>query len=362
MTNARTRLLALIAMVVAMVALVGCGSQTSSQTMDQPRSKQEPAAIEGLKQSGVLTVGLRSSVGAPFVFESSKGLSGLDVELGCALADELGLSVSFKSVNDVAKALQEECDIVLNVATSEANGFDVLGDYAESALSVFHRGDPAVVSVEDLNNKVVALQNESSAQMSLRLTALQMSELACNSLTEAFQALEEGRADYVLCYSPSGAYLSSWRDNVSFAGGFEEPAVLGIALVSGEGPAQAAVRSAYERISNNGILAEERRSWFGNMPVLTSASVIANIPMRETTGEPLVETNGAGDEVLSTSMDGSTAGSNAVTVVDSSSNENTSSDNPSTNINQTYSYGGESYSYGGESYYYGGESNYDYGY
>ncbi len=356
MTNARTRLHTLIAMVVAIVVLVGCGSKTASQAIEKPRSKQEPAAIEGLKQPGVLTVGLRSSVGAPFVFESSKGLSGLDVELGCALADELGLSVSFKKVNDVARALQDECDIILNVATSEANGFNVLGDYAESALSVFHRGDPTVVSVEDLNNKVVALQNGSSAQMGLRLTALQMSELACNSLTEAFQALDEGRADYVLCYAPSGAYLSSWRDDVSFAGTFEEPTVLGIALASGDGAAQGAVRSAYERIASNGILAEERRSWLGNMPVLTSASVIANIPMRETTGEQLAETNGAGDEVLSTSLDGSTAGSNAVTVVDSSNNESTTDSESSTYdtappyANQTYSYSGESY-YGSGDYY-----------
>lgn len=303
-----------VAAVVAF-ALVGCNAANSQSAQGgaTKSASRAPVVTEGLKKQGTLTVGLRTSSTAPFITESNNGATGMDVDLAGALADALGLDLAFERVDNVSDALTSTCDVVLNVSTEEAKGFDVVGDYAEAALSLFHKGEPVVVSVDDVKGKKVALQEGSSAQRALRLTTLEVTEVPCSTLNEAFDALDAGDCDYVLCSATSGGYLASRRDGDSFAGAFSTPKVQGIAVASGDGALQTAVRTAYEEISGNGILAEIRRAWMGSLPTLTAESVIANIPVAETEGEAL-ESLGAESEVLSQAMDGSTAGSNAVSM------------------------------------------------
>ena len=303
------------AMFVAFV-LAGCSAAQSSGTVKQTTASSEgsvPAAsIEGLKKDGMLTVGVRSSASAPFVIGSGDSISGLDVDLGASLASELNLKASFVSVDDVGKALQETCDVVINVTSSEANGFDVVGDYAETGYAFFHRGETKVSTVDEISGKSVAVQQGSSSQMALKVTSLSMNEVTFSSLNESFEALKSSTVDYVLCQSCSGAYLTAWQEKLAFAGLMNEPTAQGIALASGDGAVAKAVREAYEKMNDNGVLSEVRRSWLGNCPKLTSESVIKDIPMKETNGEPLSNSL-ATQEVLQTAQDGSTAGANAVT-------------------------------------------------
>lgn len=321
----------------------------------------EPKVTEGLKQEGVLTVGIRGSSTAPFVITSLNALdtaTGVDIELGCALADQMGLQAAFVSVDDIAEALSGTCDVVLNASTSEANGFDVAGDYAESALALFHKGEVTVVTPDDINGARVAVQDGSSAQMALRVTALEITEVPCSTLNEAFDVLDADEADYVFCNVDSGAYLCSWREGVEFAGALSDPKVQGIALASGEGAVQDAVRAAYSELEGNGVLAEIRRSWFGNLPVLTAEHVVANVPMRETSGESLDDFN-TNAEVLQSAQDGSTAGANAVTM------SQLESYSPSTSTEVGYSSNDGDYGYGYSSGYSNStnySTNYDYSY
>lgn len=298
--------------------LAGCGasqpstSSVAQASMGSSSASQPTATIEGLKKEGVLTVGVRISASAPFVMGSGSNVSGIDVDLGSSLAKELNLGVAYVSVDDVAKALQETCDIVIDVAPGEANGFDVIGDYAETGHAFFYKGDAKVSTVDEINGKSVGMQQGSSAQMALRVTSLTMNEVTFSSLREAFEALESGTVDYVLCQSCSGAYLTAWNDGLSFAGLLNQPTVQGIAIASGDGAVPKAIREAYESMGGNGVLSEVRRSWLGDCPTLTADSVIQNIPMKETSGEA-IQSSSATQEVLRTAMDGSTAGANAVT-------------------------------------------------
>lgn len=351
MKMVRTRILALCVVMAAILVLAGCGAQSASTGSggEQKSSALEPVVTEGLKQPGTLVIGIRGSAIAPFVVTSLNSLdtaTGLDIELGAALADELGLEASFVNVDEVHQALSDTCDVVMDVSTDEANGFDVVGDYAETALSLFYKGEAATVSVDDIKGTRVALQEGSSAQMALRVTALEAKEVSCSTLNQAFDALDEGDADYVLCHASSGAYLTLWREGVSFAGAFSEPTVQGIAIPSGDGMVSSSVRSAYQELQNNGVLAEIRRSWLGDLPQLTSASVIANIPTRETSGESLTDISGSA-EVLHSAQDGSTAGANAVSLAEVSSLATSSPTGAGTGT-QDYTptgYGSQSYGY-----------------
>lgn len=347
MRFAKTHLAMLCMVLFAIVVMAGCGSAvvpaSKSTATSTTSSSSATASIEGLKREQTLTVGIRSASSAPFVVDSSGALSGMDVDLGNSLALELGLSVEFVTVDDVAAALQQTCDVVMNVSAGEAQGFDVVGDYAQTAHALFHEGSSTIVSVDALNRKVIAVQDGSSAQMALHVTAPDAYETLASTLNEAFDALAKGEADYVLCNSNSGAYLSAWQEDIGFAGLFDQPTVQGIALSSGDGAVQTAVRGAYDQIRQNGVLAEIRRCWLGDFPVLTAESVIAGVSPKEATDEAPQQTAGS-EEIVGDNQNGSTAGANAVSSSEAHTTSATSaltstpsqnSQNTSTNVDYT---------------------------
>ncbi len=295
-------------------------SSASSSQSSSDGSSSNKGAVEGLKKQGVLTVGVRPSLSAPYITNAEGSLEGLDVDLGATLADDLGLSVEFVAVEDVPKALSENCDVVMGVSQSEASGFDVVNPYTQTALALFHHGEPAVLNMPDIIGKNVGLQDESPAQVALRLTPLEVVESPVSSVNEAFDALDRGAVDLVLCNASTGAYLSSWRDGISFAGALEEPVSVGMAVASGGGSVQDAVKKSFEHIQQNGLLDEVRRTWLGNLPTLSKDSVISGVaPKEEHSDLPAKPAAVQLEEVALDAKDGSTAGANAVTMEEAQS-------------------------------------------
>jgi hypothetical protein len=80
----------------------------------------------------------------------------------------------------------------------------------------------------------------------------------------------------------------------------------------------AAVQAAFDGVSANGIYGVVRTRWVGNMPVLTSDSVIQNIPEGEKSNKKSDNASGQSEETAAATGsddegDGSDAGSNAIT-------------------------------------------------
>ena len=307
-----TRFVELCVAVVLGVVLSACGSTSSpsaEQAFSDAQSTNASMAIAGLHNEGELSVGVKSSSQAPLLMESGGDIGGMEVEIACAIADEMGLPVSFHYVTDVADSLGTTCDFVMD-APKSSDKYKVLGKVGESAIALFRKGEPGVVTVEDLEKKSVAVQDGSAAQVLLRTTSLDCTEVPYDTLDKAFKAVSTGAADYVLCHAMSGAYLATRHEGISFAGTINEPTYTGIAIALGDGEVQKAVKAAYKAIENNGVLKEIRQHWLGSMPRLTGDSQIANIPMRQTDGDAPELTFEA--EIVSTgAMDGSNAGANA---------------------------------------------------
>ena len=285
-----TRLAMLCMAVCAALVLVGCKNATSSSGNTQ--SESSSAASSSATQTTSASTG--------------------PIE---GLKKDGGLAVEFVAVEDVATALAQNCDVVMGVPQNEANGFDVVGVYAQNALSFFHHGEPTVLNVDDINGKTVGIQDESPAQVSLRLTGFAVQEVPTPTVNEAFDAIDRGDVDLVLSNAASGAYLSSWRDEICFAGALEEPVSVGAAIASGEGSVQTALRAACDHIKENGVLDEVRRTWLGNLPTLTTDSMISGVPSKEAPEDlPAKPAAVELEEVSLDAKDGSAAGANAVTM------------------------------------------------
>ena len=282
-----------------------------------------------LVQPGYLTVGLKTAnSSAPTCVEGDLGdVYGLDVDLAAVLASEMGVRVRFVPVTDTS-TLGTECDVVMNSRSEDPNNIAVTGTYVESASSFFHRGDVQVVVPTDLGGKSVGVQSGSVSEAALNKTGLKMSQKAYENLNEAFDALDAGEVDFVLCDAYPGAYLASMHEGISFAGTLEKPETSGVAILASNEALVNAIQSAFDTVSSNGVLEDVRARWVGSMPPLTTDSQIQDIPAgdnKEEKKEEPAEGEGEGEStdseettdeyVESDGENGDDAGSIAITNV-----------------------------------------------
>ena len=299
---------------------VGVTTTVDDARLEVLSSNASTLSDEALVMPGYLTVGVKTAnSSAPLCVEGDFGsLYGLDVDLGAAVASEMGLLVRYVPVTG-ASGLGNEYDVIMNGRSNNPNAIAIAGTYVESATSFFHKGEIVTSAVTDLNGKSVGIQGGSNSETVLNKTGLKMSQKAYANLNEAFDGLAAGEVDYVLCEAYPGAYLASLHPGVSFAGALETPETSGIAVKAANGELVEAVRAAFESISSNGVYEVVRARWVGQMPTLTTDSVIQNVPTgstkpAETTSEAPAEgedatlDNGDGEE-----NDGSEAGENAIT-------------------------------------------------
>lgn len=227
---------------------------------------------------GFLTVGLKTATSqAPTCFIGTDGnLYGLDVDLGAAIASEMGLLVRYVSVTD-SSALGTQCDIIMNGQTDNPDSIAIAGTYIESATSFFYKGEPTVATATELGGKSVGVQSGSQSESILNSSGLKMSQHGYANVNDAFAGLAAGEVDYVLCDSYAGAYLANQHPGMAFAGALEAPTTSGIAVSAPNAELVDAVRSSFETISANGIFEGVRARWVGTMPTLTTSSQIQGL-------------------------------------------------------------------------------------
>lgn len=317
------------AALAACVALAGCSGPLSAIAGPEASVGEALAAktaalspkVTSTISKGVLTVGIDTQDGmVPLYVGSDSGRAyGMDVDLASALADELGLKVRFVSVDDANPGLGTTCDVLMGAVDGQVGATTVVGDYAERASAFFHKGDTGVAKVDDLSSKSVGVQMGSVSQTALSKTGLMMSVKTYDNLNAAFDALESGGVDYVLCDAYSGAYLSARYEEVCLAGTLDAPKAQGIAVSSQNAELADAVKAAYDAVEKNGLMGLVRRRWVAGMDPLSASSQVQDVPAGSPTaaGETTATDGSSGSAnqaSLAAAPASHEAGSNAATV------------------------------------------------
>lgn len=327
----RQTLVVLATSVACVLALTGCGPFASSPGVEEASREAAESLTpvvsgDALVQEGTLTVGVdTSTVNAPyFILGDDSTLSGMDVDLASALAQQLGLQVRFVSIDDPETALGTTCDVIFEAEDGDIADATVVGSSSQSSVALFHRGEAETVTLDDVNGKTVGVQEGSVSQGVLENSNLSVTARTYSNLNEAFNALEAGTLDYVLCDAYSGAYLAVSYGDITFAGNLDVPVTRGVAVLQSNTELAQAVSSAMQTMSESGITSLARVRWVGTLPDLTSDTVVSGVVISENNHATINEsTTGEGDmstdsgetfENDSTPMDGSTAGSNAATL------------------------------------------------
>jgi len=234
----------------------------------------------GLLKPGVLQIGCEIGY-PPFEYYTDDGTTpiGLDIDLGDALAKELGVSVErFDTAWDgiFAGLTAKKYDIIISAVTINADRMKTMDfsiPYIENWQAiVVKKGNAPITGIKGLDGKKVAFQGSTTSDDYLD-DQISTGVLSCERFSYAkvmncFDDLKLDRVDAVLCDSTvADGYISrepdkyeiSWLQSTDPGA---EPETFGIAVDKGNEKLLNAINEALQKLMDNGKLDEIKKNWF----------------------------------------------------------------------------------------------------
>lgn len=266
--------------------LGGCSLATPSLDEAVDETPAQAIADSELVQAGTLTVALDTS-DAPQVITGTDGeLVGYDIDVATALAENMGLKVSFVNATSPSSALEGgEADIYLGATASDESGdISTEGEVLQNATAIFgiNTGSTSAasttVSASDLTSARVGVQDGSASQEALARVNVVASSTYSN-VNECFEALAAGEVDYVACDATAGGYLARSYEGVFFAGTISSSTSYGIAYLSSSSDLADEVNNALDALATDGTLDAIHQAWYGPVPLSLSSEVISGVTL-----------------------------------------------------------------------------------
>ena len=269
---------AALAALTLTAALAGCGSSASSAatSTDTVASTAETSGeneLEKVKSAGKLVIGIEGPY-PPFTYHDDNGeLTGLDVELGKALAEKLGVEVEFQEAAWDSLLIgidTERFDTVINsvsITDERAEKYDFSDPYYYEARRVVVRADDdSIHSPEDLNGKKIATNTTNAFIPWYEENGAEV--VGIDTSAEAIDLVLSGRADFLGTSVPVlNAYLDEHPDaadklKVAFVIPNSED-VIAIPVSKGEPEFLDAINAALAELREEGTLKEISEKYLG---------------------------------------------------------------------------------------------------
>lgn len=182
----------LLTLVLALGALVGCGS----------KAEESKSAIDEIKAAGKIRIGVFSDK-PPFGFVDEKGVNqGYDVYLAKRIAKDLlgdENKVEFvlvEAANRVEYLQSNKVDIILanfTVTPERKEKVDFANPYMKVSLGVVSSDGSPIKSVDDLKGKKLVVNKGTTAETYFAKNYPDIELVKFEQNTEAFAALKDGR-------------------------------------------------------------------------------------------------------------------------------------------------------------------------
>lgn len=216
---------ALLAFTLTTAALTGCGEEVSGTAADTTAAADTASAetsdggeLEKVKAAGKLVIGIEGTY-PPFTYHNDDGsLAGLDVELGTALAEKLGVEVEFQEAAWDSLLIGIDSgrfDTVINsvsITDERAEKYDFSDPYYYEARRVVVRADDdSIQAPEDLNGKKIATNATNAFIPWYEEQGAEI--IGIDTSAEAIDLVLSGRADFLGTSVPVlNAYLDEHPD------------------------------------------------------------------------------------------------------------------------------------------------------
>ncbi len=274
---------AALAALTLTAALAGCGSSASSAAASTEAASTDTAAstaetsgeneLDKVKAAGKLVIGVEGTY-PPFTYHDDNGeLTGLDVELGKAVAEKLGVEAEFQEAAWDSLLIgidTERFDTVINsvsITDERSEKYDFSDPYYYEARRVVVRADDdSIQSPEDLNGKKIATNTTNAFIPWYEEHGAEV--VGIDTSGEAIDLLLSGRVDFVGTSVPVlNAYLEEHPDaedqvKVAFVIPNSED-IIAIPVRKGEPEFLDAVNAALAELREEGTLKEISEKYLG---------------------------------------------------------------------------------------------------
>lgn len=239
------------------ISLVGCGSKEKTNTMDKD----------------TLVLGFDDTF-VPMGFKGDDGkYTGFDIELAEEISKKLGKKIEYQPIDWTMKESELKngnIDFIWNgfsITDERKKELDFTKAYLKNKQIIITLKDSDIKTKEDLNGKVVAAQDQSSAVDAIGDYKDNFKELVTFSTNdEALRDLEAGRCDAVV----ADEVLSKYYINLKGADNYkvlednfgEEEYAVGVRKDDKE--LIDAWNKAYDELVKDGTASELSKKWFGD--------------------------------------------------------------------------------------------------
>lgn len=239
------------------ISLVGCGSKEKTNTMDKD------TLILGFDDTFV-----------PMGFKGDDGkYTGFDIELAEEISKKIGKKIEYQPIDWTMKESELKngnIDFIWNgfsITDERKKELDFTKAYLKNKQIIITLKDSDIKTKEDLNGKVVAAQDQSSAVDAIGDYKYNFKELVTFSTNdEALRDLEAGRCDAVV----ADEVLSKYYINLKGADNYkvlednfgEEEYAVGVR--KGDKELVDAWNKAYDELVKDGTASELSKKWFGD--------------------------------------------------------------------------------------------------
>ena len=230
------------------------------------------SALARVRAAGQLRIGTDATY-PPFASAQGGEFTGFDIDVGRAIARELGVAPVFvnASFDGIFPALQNgSFDVVLSAVTITPERRTVLlfsDPYIDAGQLLAVKDDrQGIRAPTDLPGKRVGVQINTTAQFDLEKRA-GVTVAKYNTIDLALLDLQNGRIDAVVSDAPVLRYMTklSFRGLKTVGDQFTDEK-LGIVLARGSDDLRRAVNAALWRLEDSGEYARVYRQWFGEAP------------------------------------------------------------------------------------------------
>lgn len=304
MKRLRTVLLVCVVAMLSAFALSGCSSNTGNGI---PQTSSPSITTPNIGKDGTLRVGVNAQ-SAPFAFQNSNRIIGVDVDIAAAIADQLGLKLELVDVGtDPTSAIDDgSVDVVMDIDPTGAytRNYWVSDPYIQSAPALFATTNTAVPTPTQATTPRIGVQTNSYSSSLVSQIYGNDALSFTNGITNAFSELSGGQVDYVACDAVVGTYINNTQNSgAHIVALLEQPSGYSFACANDNTVLQGAISNALSTLQRNGVMPLLQSKWLGSAMDLSATQVVEGAD--ESANAP------AGNNARPSTSGSNSAGSNA---------------------------------------------------
>jgi polar amino acid transport system substrate-binding protein len=268
--------LVLVLLLAVALLATGCGKKEEPKQAEPPQQNQPQGdgSLARVKAAGKLVFATDDTY-PPMEFRENNKLQGFDVDLADAVAKKLGVTAVFEPTawDGLIPGLQnKKYDAIIssmNVTSDRLEKVNMVEYVKLAQVFVVNKGSAPVTKIEDLADKVVAVQIGTTSE-ELAKDAKDNKKIGIKKITsfdsfaDTFVEVQKKRAQVIIIDEPVGKYYAAKRpDLFEVTGNATAPDPVGIAIRKEDKELNDAIAQAIADLKKDGAFAEISKKWFG---------------------------------------------------------------------------------------------------